>query len=242
MNFPVVAKEVPLADSLTGSASQTVTVPSYLRDVYTWAYLNPKNVALLDHPAVVDLLLFGNARRLMRTVLAEIEPGSKALMAAHVYGDFVNRLAGRVGPTGELDIIDIAPIQVANCRRKVGHLPHVSVHLADAAEPGGGPYDVVVCFFLLHEVPDGKKRAIVDALLGSVAPGGKVVFVDYHRPHILHPIRYILSVVNRLLEPFANALWHHDIAAFASDAEGFTWSQRPFFGGVYQKVVARREA
>jgi ubiquinone/menaquinone biosynthesis C-methylase UbiE len=246
VNFPVAANDVPLADTLVDisnrSTSQGVAVPAYLSEVYTWAYLAPTNVELLDRSIVVDVLLFGNARRLMRAALKEIKPGQKVLMAAHVYGDFVNRLAERVGPQGELDVIDVAPIQVEHCQRKVGHLAHVNIRHADAAVPGGGPYDVVVCFFLLHEVPDGKKRAIVDALLRSVAPGGKVVFVDYHNPHRLQPIRYILQAVNFCLEPFARSLWRHAISVFASDPGAWSWDKRTFFGGVYQKVVARRRA
>ena len=243
MNFPVVAKDIPLSDALADipnrSTSQSVAVPAYLSEVYTWAYLAPANVEMLDRSIVVDVLLFGNARRLMRGAIAEIEPGQKVLMAAHVYGDFVNRLADRVGPDGTLDIIDVAPIQVEHAQRKVGHLAHVTVRQADAAMPGGGPYDVVVCFFLLHEVPDGKKRAIMDALLDQLAPGGKAVFVDYHDPHKLHPIRYLLQVVNRLLEPFALALWDHELSAFKSKPDRFSWEKKTYFGGVYQKTIVR---
>lgn len=244
MNVPVVAKDIPLSDVTAEirnrSTSQSVAVPAYLSEVYTWAYLAPANVEMLDRSIVVDVLLFGNARRLMKAALDEIQPGRKVLMAAHVYGDFVNRLADRVGPDGTLDIIDVAPIQVEHAQRKVGHLSHVNVRQADAAMPGGGPYDVVVCFMLLHEVPDGKKRAIMNGLIDQLAPGGKAVFVDYHNPSRLQPIRYILKVVNSLLEPFAMALWKHDLSAFVSEPERFTWSKRTFFAGIYQKVVIRR--
>lgn len=244
MNFPVAAKDIPLSDPLVDlpnrSTSQSVAVPAYLSEVYTWAYLAPANVEMLDRSIVVDVLLFGNARRLMRGALDEIQPGQKVLMAAHVYGDFVTRLADRVGPDGQFDLIDVAPIQVEHAQRKVGHLSHVNVRQADAAAPGDDTYDVVVCFFLLHEVPDGKKRAVMNALLERLAPGGKAVFVDYHRPSRLQPIRYLLHVVNRLLEPFALALWDHELSAFASEREKYSWTKRTYFGGVYQKVVVRR--
>ena len=172
--------------------------------------------------------------------LTEIAPGQRVLMPAHVYGDFCMQLADRVGPTGHLDAIDIVPIQVEHCRRKIGQRTNVSVRRADAERPGGEPYDAVLCFMLLHETPTAKRRAIVDALLDSVVPGGKVVFVDYHRPSRWQPIGYLLSVVNDLLEPYAKDLWRHDIAAFAARAADFAWSKETFFGGVYQKTVARR--
>lgn len=249
MNFPATIKEISLRDSLDTieddfqtPATDALAVPSYMEEVYDWAYVNPRNVELLDRPIVVDVLLFGNARRLMSSALSEVQPGQRAFMAAHVYGDFVNRLADRVGPAGHLEVIDVTPIQVAHCRRKIGRLPHVTVRQADAAVHAGAPVDMALSFFLLHEIPDGKKRAVVDNLLSKVAPGGRAVFVDYHRPRLWHPVRYILSVVNDWLEPFAKAMWSHEIRDFASDPDAFTWEKRTFFGGVYQKVVARRRA
>lgn len=41
----------------------------YMTDIYTWAYVNPTNVRLLDNQLVVDGLLFFNARALERAVL-----------------------------------------------------------------------------------------------------------------------------------------------------------------------------
>lgn len=224
------------------ASRRELDIPDYLMDVYNWAYVDPANVRLLDRSMVVDALLFLNARRLMRDALAEVEPGTRVLMAAHVYGDFCTRLADRVGPDGRLDAIDIVPIQVEHCRRKIGGRPNVAVRRADAERPGGGPYDTVICFMLLHETPESKRRAIVDSLLDSVAPGGKVVFVDYHDPARWQPVRYVLSVVNDLLEPFAKQLWRRDIADFAARPDAFAWTKRTYFGGVYQKVVAVRAA
>lgn len=247
MNYPATIKEISLRDSLDTledsfqtPANEALALPSYMEEVYDWAYVNPRNVEFLDRPIIVDLLLFGNARRLMASALAEVEPGQGAFMAAHVYGDFVNRLADRVGPTGRLEVIDVTPIQVAHCRGKIGALPQVTVRQADAATHVGAPVDMALSFFLLHEIPDGKKRAVVDNLLSKVAPGGRAVFIDYHGPRRWQPIRYVLSLVNDCLEPFAKAMWSHEIRDFASDPDAFTWEKRTFFGGVYQKVVAHR--
>jgi SAM-dependent methyltransferase len=134
------------------------------------------------------------------------------LQSACVYGNFSAQLAQRVGPEGSLDVVDIVPIQVRNCRRKLTGHPHGRVRLADAADPGGGPYDAVCCFFLLHELPDYHKQVVIDALLDSVVPGGKVVFVDYHRPNLGHPLKGIMNFVFRTLEPYAPGLLEHEIA------------------------------
>ena len=214
-------------------------IPGYLREVYHWAYLNPRNLAILDHSAVVSAILWGNHGRLRDAVLAEIEPGQSVLEMACVYGDLSPTLAQRIGPLGSLDVIDVSPLQVANCRRKLIAFPQARARLADAARPGGGPYDAVCCFFLLHELPDDYKRAVVDASLASLAAGGKAIFVDYHRPHWSHPLRGVMSLVFDLLEPFAKKMWSREIAGFATDGRDFTWRKRTSFGGLYQFTVAK---
>jgi len=225
-----------LATPRGGGAS----LPRYLVETYSWAYLTPRNVALLDRQPVVWAILWGNDRRLQRAAFAELEPGRKVLLPAHVYGDFPLGLARFLGPQGRLEVIDIAPVQVENCRRKLAGFSQARVRLADAASPGGGPYDAVCCFFLLHELPDDYKRQVVDALLATITPSGKAVFIDYHKPHPAHPLKWPMNMVFDNLEPYAKGLWRNEIADFASSAAMFSWRKQTYFGGLYQKTVACR--
>jgi hypothetical protein len=73
-----------------------------------------------------------------------------------------------------------------------------------------------------------------------VPPGGKVVFVDYHRPHPAHPLKPVTGFVFRHLEPFAFGMWDQEIADLADNVGDFEWSKETLFGGLFQKVVARR--
>lgn len=216
-------------------------IPDYMNEVYDWAYVDPRWVRRLDCNAVVTTLLFGNARRLMNAYLAKIHPGMKVWQVAHVYGDLVQQVAAKVGPSGHFDLTDVTPIQVAQAKKKLAGTAHARVIEHDAATwSGGADYDLVCSFFLLHEVPDDLKRAIVDRMLTRVAPGGKLLFVDYHRPALLHPVGWLLRVVNHYLEPFANTLWRMEISELASKAKEFSWRKRTVFGGVYQIVEAER--
>jgi hypothetical protein len=76
--------------------------------------------------------------------------------------------------------------------------------------------------------------------LRAVRHGGKVVFVDYNRPHWAHPLKAAMSLVFNHLEPFAKGLWDKKISDYASAHEQFSWSVQTYFGGMYQKTVARR--
>jgi len=215
-------------------------VPDYLEQTYTWAYLRPSSVWMLDRPQVVNAILWGNYKRLLRAVLAEMRPGQQVYQPACVYGDFSGKVADFLGPDGHLDVGDVAPVQVENCRRKLADCNNVQVHLWDAADAGPGGYDTVCCFFLLHEIPEDYKRRVVDHLLEAIEPDGKLVFVDYHGPRRGHPLKWLMRFINNALEPFAQALWDNEISSYASRKENFIWTKQTYFGGPYQKVVVER--
>jgi ubiquinone/menaquinone biosynthesis C-methylase UbiE len=216
-------------------------LPAYLSDVYTWAYLTPRLTGFLDRQIVVQTILWGNAQHLIDGVLACLKPGDAVFQPAAVYGDFSRQVAATIGSQGRLEVRDIAPLQVSLTRRKLADLANVHVARANAAAPEYGEYDAVTCFFLLHEVPDVVKRQVVPAMLRLVRPGGRAIFVDYHRPHWLHPLKPLMRQIFRRLEPFALSLWSQEIEALAGSASaGFRWSKRTRFGGLYQTVIADR--
>jgi len=219
-------------------------IPEYLRKVYTWAYLNPYNARHLDNWFVVSAILWGNANRLARLGFSEFEPGQSVLQPACVYGSFSQKLAERLHPGGHLHVTDVAANQVEACRAKLVNYPDSTVGFANAGDPRDRDYDGVCCFFLLHEVPEDYKHRIVNNLLDATRPGGKTVFVDYHRPHWAHPLNPIMWPVWWVLEPYAVALCRNEIRSYATaDREkAFTWSKETYFGGLYQKVVAVRQA
>ena len=218
-------------------------VPEYMTEVYNWAYIEPRNVEKLDHNVVVRTLLFLNDQRMMRAYLERIRPGMRVWQVAHVYGDLVRRAALKCGPEGAFHLTDITPIQVAHGESKLKDLPWARVMRADARNfPGDDqPYDLICSFFLLHEVPAEWKHAIVDNMLRQLPEHGELFFVDYHKPAWWQPIGYLLKWVNRLLEPFAEALWKREISSFASQPERFHWEKRTIFGGVYQMVRVTRK-
>ena len=215
-------------------------IPAYLKQTYYWAYVNPRNVRWLDRDLVVRTILWQQHNKLRQLAFAEIERGKHVLQTANVYGDFSVRLVEHIGPSGILDVVDVAPVQVKNARRKLKPYPNAEVHRGNVLHLDSGPFDVVLCYFLLHEIPDVHKFEAVKLFLDKVKPGGKVVFVDYHKPRWWHPLKLITSIVFDTLEPFAKTLWRKEIHEFAPGMDGFEWSKQTLFGGLFQKVVATR--
>ena len=214
----------------------------YMKEVYDWAYVKPAHVEQLDRNIVVRVLLFFNDQRMMRAYLDKIKPGSKVWQVAHVYGDLVRKAAQKVGADGAFWLSDATPIQVEHGQRKLNDLPQANVWHSDAAHfIAPEPPDLICSFFLLHEVPEQKKREIVDNMLAQIPADGEALFVDYHRPALWQPIRWILMLVNHFLEPFAMAMWRNEISSYASKPDDFTWEKRTIFGGVYQILSVRHK-
>lgn len=221
-------------------ATDGPAVPDYLERYYWWAYLRPASLRVFDHPFVVSAILWGQYRRLCEAALAEIRPGERVLQLACVYGDLTTRLRDRLGAQGRLEVVDVAPIQIDNLSAKLGRDHRVVLRVADAAVPGTARFDTVLCFFLLHELPDDQKLRVVDTALDQMAEGGRAVFVDYAQPAWWHPIRPITWAVFALLEPFAATMWRGNIRSLSSMPDQFRWRNTRLFGGLYQIVVAER--
>lgn len=220
-------------------------IPEYLQKTYWWAYLHPRSVRFFEHQWAVNLILWGNFARLRNAALDEMGQtiSGRTLQVACVYGDFTPKLAQRLASTARLDVIDVAPIQLDNLRRKINGNPKVSLahQNASALDYDDRSFDQVVVFFLLHELPSDVRAKTMKEVLRVVKPRGKIVFVDYHRPVWMHPHRYLMRPVLRTLEPFAMDLWEREITDWVPDG------QRPaevrkstYFGGLYQKVVMVR--
>ena len=241
------ASEEP-APSYEPSLESVEWVPGYLVRTYKWAYLTPRSVYWLDRQWVVNTILWGQAERLISQAVGFFQPGQRVLQAACVYGDFSARLAQRLGPSGQLDVVDVAPIQIANLRRKFSRLsssamPQIRLRVADLAVSknlAGAVFEGVCCFFLLHEVPWSVRQRLVHNLLAAVEPGGRIVFVDYHAPHSGHLLRGVMHTVFRTLEPFAGSLLEQDIETISPRGCDFDWHKTTVFGGLYQIVTGVR--
>ena len=222
-----------------------VPLPAYLQQVYWWAYLHPAAVRIFERQWLVNLILWGNFARLRDVALDEIGHSIRGdvLQVACVYGNFTERLVQRLEPTGRLDVVDVAPVQLENLKQKLNGAPRIGLHLQDSTRLrfADASYDCVVLFFLLHEQPEDVRVQTIAQALRVVKPGGKVVFVDYHRPGRINPFRYIMTAILKTLEPFAMDLWRKDITEWLPDrGRALKVEKETFFGGLYQKVVVTR--
>jgi ubiquinone/menaquinone biosynthesis C-methylase UbiE len=218
-------------------------IPDYLQDTYWWAYLHPKSFWFFEREWVVNLILWGNMKKLTNAVLDEMElqPHSSVLQVACVYGDFSNRLAAHLEKTQSwLSVVDVAPIQIQNVEKKLKDYNNVSVLHQDstALTFTDNSHDETIVFFLLHEQPEHARRKTVAEAIRVTRPGGRVIFVDYHGPQRSNPMRYVMKPILAMLEPFAMDLWREELPVFMpAEIKPEQVSSCFYFGGLYQKVV-----
>jgi len=238
----VIENAQRLAPGAEHEFSTPAPIPEYLQQTYWWAYLHPAGVRLFERQWLVNLILWGNFTRLRDAALQEMGSviDGKVLQVACVYGDFTENLVKRLGPNGYLDVVDVAPIQLSNLEAKLKDKRNIALHRQDSSHMlfEDASRDCVVVFFLLHEQPEHVRRQTIAEALRITKPGGKTIFVDYHRPDFTNPFRYVMVPILSTLEPFAMDMWRQEITDWLPATTGSAQVEKQtFFGGLYQKVV-----
>lgn len=218
-------------------------IPEYLTSLYYRRYLDMTFSNFFDGQFIAGLSTFFQLKRLTALVLDEIsEEGQRVLQMGVASGEFERQIAAKMDSKGVYHVEDISPIRLIACKNKLAPWLNTTFAEVDVCQPDPKRYDVVICFFLLHELPDTRKQDAVRRALESLLPGGKAIFVDYHRPAPLHPLRYFVKRANRLFEPFSETLWRREIEGFAKNSGKYSWTKRTIFGGMYQCVKAELSA
>lgn len=217
-----------------------IPVPDYLQNFYRTTYLNPKSINFLDNMLVRQFLSFFYAKKLTHLYLDEINTGNTILQLGNVYGNTVLKVAKKIGNKGRLDIIDVVNAQLAYAHKKLSKFSNIDMWQQNANTFYHREYNVVVSFFLLHELPLKEKMAVINNMLNQVKEyNAKAVFIDYNQPSIFNPLRPFLRLANSFVEPFISDLWEYEIEFLAKRSNNFLWKKTTYFGKMYQKVVVK---
>nr|WP_246664568.1 rhodoquinone biosynthesis methyltransferase RquA [Rhodoblastus acidophilus] len=244
---PAAAPAQAPATSPTGVSEAAGRIPAYLTKHYWWAYVHPKAVWFFERQWLIDAILWGNYHQLRDAALDKLGPTlpGSTLQVASAYGDFTPALAERAAAgQGEVDVIDVLPIQLENLKQKLSADAPVRLATMDSAALNfsDARFDRAVLFFLLHEMPEEWRRRTLAETLRVVRPGGRVVIVEYARPARWNPMRYLFAPILSVLEPFALEVWMHDLREFMpAGAKIANFERRTFFGGLYQLVSFERQ-
>lgn len=191
-------------------------IPVYLARHYWWAYLWSGGVWLFDHQPIINAILFGQYRKLMRATMVRLQtaPDGNILQLTCVYGELTPKLIDVVSPT-PLHIADAALVQLNLAKSKA---PEESALLAARMNAEHLAYrddsfSTVVLFFLLHELPPEARMKVLTECMRVIPVGGTLLVTEYAplpTRHLLYrfvPSRWLMTV----LEPFLGSFWKDDL-------------------------------
>lgn len=146
-----------------------------------------------------DLMSFGIHRlwKFYTLMLAGVRRGQRVLDVAAGTGDLAVRLAGKVGPTGEVVLCDINDAMLTQARDRMidrGLAGNVRYVLSDAERlPFAEDYfDRITIAFGLRNVTD--QDAALGAMHRVLKPGGSLLVLEFSRPQAwLKPVYDLYS-------------------------------------------------
>jgi len=225
-------------------------IPDYLAQHYWWAYLWRPAVWFFDHQPIINVILFGQYKGLLKQALhcLESRPPGRLLQLTCVYGQLSPSIAGNK-KEHPFFLCDVAPVQLEAARRKLSSAAPDAVCLArmnaEQLAYSNDSFATVLVFFLFHELPADARMRVIDEIVRVIEPGGQVISVEYaplpthHFLYRIYPLRWLLT----RLEPFLADFWREDLAAaMCSRAKGYGKAiERPrveyFFNRFYRVEV-----
>lgn len=220
--------------------AKIVKEPLYLRALYPLLYHNKKVYRFLDDDRIQSILSLGFRKKIITDILENIKTNSNVLQIGATFGTQMQKTADKIGRYGSYVISDVLPEQL---ERAKGQLidKKITFELHDGRKPFSDKYDTVICFMLLHELPEASRRKVINNALDAVQNGGQVIFVDYNKPSDWNPLRFILKPFNRLFFPFIEKLWETPIKSYARQNTHFLWDKKVYAGRMFQKIIAVRQ-
>ena len=221
------------------------SLPAYIKAVYGDLYSDEKKCKKADSMFRCALKTFFYYDTLADDLASEIHANKKILQMGISFGNQIQKILAFVGMHGSLEVIDINPNEVKRFQEKVGYKQkNLKVYVQDAKNINcGEKYDFVVCFFLLSTLPNITRKQVISNALSLLSPKGKAIFVDWHTPFKFHPLGYFVKLYNRLHHPFTEHFLKNEIsdAVNKSFAKKFSWNKECYFGGMFQKTIAKRK-
>jgi ubiquinone/menaquinone biosynthesis C-methylase UbiE len=97
-----------------------------------------------------------------------------------------------------------------------------------------------VLFFLLHELPHHLQTAALAEAGRVLAPGGKLMIAEFHRPDALI-MRMLSRIYFFVFEPHGFALWGSQDPVQCLEKTGkWTCERKTYFFGNYQVIIATK--
>ncbi|MEK7468435.1 MAG: class I SAM-dependent methyltransferase [Planctomycetota bacterium] len=135
----------------------------------------------------VRAFTMGREGKLRRWALDQgaLKPGSSVLDVGSGTGTLLIAAAGRVGPSGNLQGVELSPEMCARARDKAKRRGVALTITETPAEKLPFPpatFDAAFCTLVLHHMPVATQEAAIREMRRVLKPGGRIVLVDWRTP------------------------------------------------------------
>ena len=99
--------------------------------------------------------------------------------------------------------IDLSPAMVEIAQKKLGN--RADIRLGDASKMpySDNSFDLITGFFILHEMPNRIRPAVISEMARVVKHGGRILLIDYHLGPIRFPKGWMFKVIILFFEVMA---------------------------------------
>ncbi len=194
--------------------------PEYLARHYWWAYLWRPAIWFFDHQPVINMILFGQYKHLLKKTLQCLEnrPVGRVLQLTCVYGKLTPSLLNQLG-SQPLYLVDVATAQLeASCNKLTNTQRSQLLAARMNAESlafKSNSFATILIFFLMHEMPAVARQRTLAESIRILQPGGRLVITEYGEEPCWHWIYRFRPLRQQLTywEPFLEGFWHEDMSA-----------------------------
>lgn len=214
-----------------------------------WVYSHMGLIRFSDKKPWVAAVLLFQYDRLVERVVSEIRrtmlKGGTFLMTSCAFGDVMPRVVGASvkGGAGRICITDLIENELIHADGKLcEYKGKFELAEADARRmpQADGSVDVNLIFFLFHELPDSSKELAFREAARVVAPGGKLIIAEFHRPRAWL-MRQLGRIYFTIFEPYALSMWgQYDPVGFLERLGEWRCQRSTYFFGNFQVVVATK--
>ena len=212
-------------------------------------YSDMRLIKLVDWQPIISAILLFQYNRLVSQLIVELGRldlhQRRVMITSCAFGNVIPRVVAAAvqGGAGRVLIADIIDNELIHARSKLGdYASQVDMVEDDATalNQGDGTVAANVIFFLLHELPHPLKAKALAEAGRTIAPGGKLLLAEFHRPNLL-VLRALSWTYFKVFEPLGLALWDsHDPVKLLQDMGGWQVQRTTCCFGNFQVISATK--
>lgn len=214
-------------------------------------YSNMRLIKLVDFQPIISAILLFQYHCLVSKIVSELKPlalsNKKVLITSCAFGNVIPRVVKAAIQAGaeRVLIADIIDNELIHAKSKLGRFSEKVEFIEDnatAMKLGDHVVAANVIFFLLHELPNHLKGPALNEAGRTLAPGGKLLLAEFHRPKIW-VLRALSWTYFKVFEPYGLALWNtHDPLLYLENLGGWKCERTTYFFGNFQVITATKQS